>query len=143
MSFDSDVASFVSRAGFSLLGITQEVVTTIGIRLIERSPVGDTSYWKMKPPPGYIGGLFKGNWQYGFNEAPNTALDTIDASGEESLSRIESNDGAPGIHYITNCVPYAMDLENGYSPQAPAGIVGLTAIEFPDIVATVVKEHNA
>jgi hypothetical protein len=43
-----------------------------------------------------------------------------------------------GVHYLQNNLPYAWRLETGYSKQAPAGIVGITALEFGGIVDDVV-----
>jgi hypothetical protein len=43
-------------------------------------------------------------------------------------------DAAGKVHYITNNLPYAWRLEHGHSKQAPAGMVGLTVVEFAGIV---------
>jgi hypothetical protein len=38
------------------------------------------------------------------------------------------------IMYLTNNVPYAQRIEDGWSRQAPTGLVALTAMEFQQIV---------
>jgi hypothetical protein len=38
------------------------------------------------------------------------------------------------VFYLTNNVPYAQRIEDGWSRQAPNGLVALTAVEFQQIV---------
>lgn len=88
-------------------------------------------------PRGYVGGRFRGNWQYGENTPPSGELDTIDPSGGVSVARFASvtttmEGGA--VDYIVNNLPYAQRLENGWSKQAPAGMVALTVQRFSAIV---------
>ncbi len=88
-------------------------------------------------PVGYAGGRFRANWQYGFNSAPTGDLPDIDKSGQMSIDRIRSGvtgHATAGIHYIANNLPYAQRLEDGWSKQAPNGMVGLTVIEFQGVV---------
>ena len=42
---------------------------------------------------------------------------------------------AGGVEYITNNLPYAERLEYGYSQQAPAGMVRVTAARFRELLA--------
>lgn len=113
------------------------VVMEVGARLVERSPVGNPSLWQGKPPPGYVGGRFRGNWQYGYNSAPPGVLERIDKDGTATRAGIETGaliNPAVGVHYLVNNLPYAEPLENGHSTQAPLGIVGLTRMEIPGIM---------
>ncbi|MFM9433468.1 hypothetical protein ACFDR9_000509 [Janthinobacterium sp. CG_23.3] len=41
---------------------------------------------------------------------------------------------AGNVYYIVNNRPYAVGLENGWSRQAPVGMVGLTALNWQNIV---------
>jgi len=137
MSFGSELKAFAAKTGGKLEDVAREVVLNVGRSVVEKSPVGDASYWKSPPPPGYVGGRFRANWQHGFGLPANGALDDIDASGGASIAHIQSGvEGNPaaGIHFISNNLPYAQRLEDGYSSQAPQGMVSLTAIEFKEIV---------
>lgn len=138
MSFSRDVNNWCKKTAPEYLDKTvRTIVMEIGNRVVLRSPVGDASYWQNPPPPGYVGGAFRGGWQYGFNREPISDVETVDASGRVSIQRIESGvvaSNPAGIHYIVNNKPYAEAIENGISRQAPQGVVGLTELEFPEIV---------
>lgn len=115
----------------------RKTVFEIWNRIDFRSPVGDPEYWSRPAPPGYVGGRFRANWQYSFNEQPTGILDEIDTDGSKTRGKIFSAvfDGPTiGVHYITNNLPYAQKLEDGYSQrQAPFGMVTLVELEFPEI----------
>jgi hypothetical protein len=115
--------------------VARRIVIEIGSRLELRSPVGNPNLWKSLPPPGYVGGAFRRNWQHGFGSAPTAILEgTGNTSGQEIRASVNSSP-AGGVHYIVNNLPYAMALEDGHSTQSPPrGMVGLTALEFPEIV---------
>ena len=123
MSFGNELIAFAKKTGGKLEDVAREVVINVGRSVVEKSPVRT--------------GRFRANWQHGFGSPANGTLDDLDPSGGASLVRIQSStEGNPaaGIHFISNNLPYAQRLEDGYSSQAPSGIVGLTAIEFRDIV---------
>lgn len=120
------------------------VTVTIAQRLDERSPVGNPDLWKHKAPPGYVGGRFRGNWQLGVDAIPSGETGRIDPSGSETISAIVGavpQQAAGHIYYLTNNVPYAQELEDGHSGQAPNGLVALTAMEFQSIVANDLGEQ--
>ena len=123
--------------------VAEDVVIEVGERLLEYSPIGDPSTWKMPAPPGYVPGQFIASWHHSFDTPSSDFSSTIDRSG--SPSRQEFKYGAMAqpfaAHFFTNSLPYAMPLEHGWSPQAPkAGIVGKTALDFPGIVRQVMAE---
>jgi len=136
MSFTADLAKFcLKEAPQWVDGVTRKIVIELGNRAVMRSPVGDADYWISPPPPGYVGGRFRANWQYGFGSVPPGEIDAVDVSGSATISRITaSSTGARGVHYITNNLPYAQRLEDGWSRQAPSGIVSLIELELPEIV---------
>lgn len=140
MSFELDLKRFADKYKANANLVTKKIVTDIGRRVVEKSPVGDGSLWAEPPPPGYVGGRFRANWQYAFNVVLTGDLPDIDPSGNVSISRIAANTGKPGIHYIVNNLPYAERLENGWSTQAPQGMVGLTVLEFQAVVDKAVRE---
>jgi hypothetical protein len=136
MSFTSQMNAFCQQIAPDKLDSTvRKTVIEIGNRIVMRSPVGDANAWQSPPPAGYVGGRFRANWMYDFNSQPNTITDEIDPSGGASLARILGVTARPsaGVHYITNSLPYAQRLEDGWSGQAPSGMVGLVEIEFPEI----------
>jgi hypothetical protein len=113
------------------------IVVKIAKRLDERSPVGDAAFWKNPPPKGYVGGRFRGNWQLGVGSIPAGETGRIDTGGGATLGTIIADvpkEAAGKVYYLANNVPYAQRLEDGWSRQAPTGLVGLTVVEFETIV---------
>lgn len=139
MTFAVDLKTLTEKAKGNAHAVTRKVVLEIGGALVIRSPVGDAKYWKSPPPPGYVGGRFRANWQYGegsINSTTTTAIDrneyatnegAADASGLSAKVGVEAGGK---IHYLTNSLPYGPALENGHSRQAPFGMAGVTALEF-------------
>ena len=143
MSFTTDLSNFCRKEAPEKTGvIIRGVIFEIGNRLIQRSPVGDPKNWQSPPPPGYVGGRFRGNWQYSYGSPTETETDRVDSVGRVTLAALKTGAMASkvaGVHWISNNLPYAERLENGWSGQAlPGGIVGLTEMEFPQIVREVI-----
>jgi hypothetical protein len=68
---------------------------------------------------------------------------TIDPSGAASNERIAETvpqKAAGMVHYIVNTTPYMQRLEDGWSKQAPNGMVALTVVAFGGIVQKVADE---
>jgi hypothetical protein len=127
--------------------VAERVVIAVGDSIIEKSVVGDWPSWskasqEARPMPPYVPGQFIGSWHHSFGSPSDDYTSTIDKTGDSS--RTEIKNGAEqepfSQHYMTNNLGYAMALERGWSPQSPkGGIVGLTAVEFPAIVRSVVS----
>lgn len=122
-------------------------------RVVMRSPV-DT-------------GRFRANWNVSYGQINTTTTGNTDQSGSGKSSEIASavlSMPIGGVFYLANSLPYAGVLEyggypnpplygskkrgedgptihviNGYSMQAPNGMVRVTAQEFSDAVARAVK----
>lgn len=122
--------------------VCRKTVLELGKSLVLKSPVGDPVLWKNPPPPGYVGGHFRRNWQYGTNIAPSGEISGVDPTGEATLADLAMrvSQAEPfAVHCIANNLPYGPALEfDGHSTQAPAGMVGITAAEFEQHVATAV-----
>lgn len=136
-TFAVEIQQFVDKIRAKADDLVGLVVVKVAQRLDERSPVGDATYWKNKPPKGYVGGRFRGNWQLGVGAIPAGETGRIDPAGSATVSAIvaEVPEQAAGkVFYLANNVPYAQRLEDGWSRQAPSGLVALTAMEFQSIV---------
>lgn len=144
-TFTADIRRFCERAGANADTVVRKVVIDLGTAIIERTPVGDPLTWKHPAPAGYVGGRARGSWTYGFGTVPPGA-NQVDGSGAASMARITSGVGshdARGVHYIINSVPYMRRLEfEGWSTQAPAGMVRITIEEFQQFVADACREVN-
>lgn len=134
-AFVADLSKFAAKAKGNMDAVVRKVVLDVGTSVVQKSPVGDGNYWKSPPPPGYVGGRFRGNWQYAFGQIPKGERDMIDPTGAASISGISrgvaSQANVAGIHYVANNLPYAKRLEEGWSyRQAPQGVVMVTIVEF-------------
>ena len=99
----------------------------------------------IKKPEGYVGGRFKNNWYVGLDSQPTQSNDTPDASGQGSNSRGMAvlevfRVGQVNSIYFTNNMPYAVELENGHSGQAPGGMVGITALDAAQLFREAMSE---
>ena len=137
MSFKSDLANFTAKAIRKNNQVVRKIVIDMGTSLVLRTPVGNPSLWQSAPPPGYAGGRARANWQYGTGEMPAGALDAIDTHGNSTINKIiggvQSSKPA-SIHWIANNLPYIKRLEEGWSSQAPQGMLRLTVMEFEQTV---------
>jgi hypothetical protein len=106
----------------------RELMIRLGTNVVYRSPVKT--------------GHFRGNWQLGIGVAPTSELKVTDAAGSETVSKITAaipEDAGGKVYYLRNNVPYGPRLEEGWSAQAPAGIVGLAVAEFQTYVDEAVR----
>jgi len=94
---------------------------------------------------GYVGGRFRGNWQFSIDSPATGELDRIDPSGSETIAALLSQVQALTIGqtaYIVNNLPYAIPLEYGHSTQAPAGMVRVTLANFQRIVDEAIRNNS-
>jgi len=94
---------------------------------------------------GYVGGRFRGNWQFSIDSPATEELDRIDPSGSETIAALLSQVQALTIGqtaYIVNNLPYAIPLEYGHSTQAPAGMVRVTLANFQRIVDEAIRNNS-
>ncbi len=143
MSFVADISRFVKKANGNVDQVVRGIVIELGTRIIKRNPVGDAKYWKTAyPPKGYVGGRSRANWQYGFNHRPQGVLQVEDKSGAATIASLVTGvmgSQAAGVHWIANNVDYIKPLEEGWSRQAPAGMVHVTVLEFDAVVRKAVR----
>lgn len=143
MKFSVQVSSLILSMNSKVQKVVSGTVKALGADVVDRSPVGDPGLWRSEPPKGYVGGNFKANWVHSFNAQSSATSPDIDPTGGVSISRINQSVDAikdvSGVHFLSNNLPYAIALERGWSSQAPEGMVELTVLDFPRIVADQVK----
>ncbi len=127
--FSDDVRGFVIKTELK----TDEAVRKIALQsfseVIVKSPVDK--------------GGFRGNWQCAIGSVPIGTLDTLDLTGQIAIARakaVTDTAEAGDTIYLAKNLPYANRLEDGYSTQAPAGMVRLTAQRFGIIVNAVAED---
>ncbi|MFD1944733.1 HK97 gp10 family phage protein [Paradevosia shaoguanensis] len=88
-------------------------------------------------------GRFRGNWQVAIGRIPQGTLELDDKAGIATISKVQAeamNLSAGQVIYLVNNLPYAGQLEYGYSSQAPNGMVRLTVQRWRPIVDAVARE---
>lgn len=129
--FKRDFAKILARAGDKADQVVRKVTLDVGASIIKRSPV-DT-------------GRFIGNWNYStvtINTGTSSAPDKTGASAIGKIQTGLTTWKAGETIYISNSLPYAQRLENGWSQQAPAGMVRLTVVEFQQYVRKAARSLN-
>ncbi len=94
---------------------------------------------------GYVGGRFRGNWQFSIDSPATEELDRIDPSGNEAITALLTQVQSLTIGqtaYIVNNLPYAIPLEYGHSTQAPGGMVRVTLANFQRIVDEAIRNNS-
>jgi hypothetical protein len=109
----------------------QKLLVEINGRVVIKSPV-DT-------------GRFRANWVVGNGSPDKTTTEATDGSGAATIARAAAEINSIVINgqiiYVTNSLPYGPRLEyEGWSKQAPAGMVRVTLAELGGIVRGVARE---
>jgi hypothetical protein len=143
MTFTAELSGWCKQTAPGYLDdTTRRILLEIDARLVLRSPVGNPSNWapsSLPAPKGYVGGRFRGNWQYTRVNPATGELDVIDPTGSLTSpgrqSDILSGKAWGTVHWFANNLPYAERIENGWSyTQAPKGVINRIELEFPSIV---------
>lgn len=139
-TFEEQIKAFAEKTEKRAELVVRKILFDLYAKIDERSPVGDAKYWKSPAPTGYVGGRFRANWQYAFSSQPSEELNTTAYSATAEQIKTQIGTGQMlGTHYLVNNVPYAGRIENGWSRQAPTGVVKVTAEEFQHVVKAAAK----
>lgn len=124
MGFADDLNKLCKRAGDKAEMVVRKTALELQSGMIERSPV-DT-------------GRFKSNWACGVG-AVNTDTSAAPGTDAEGRTRTVLEGWKPGqTIWLTNSLVYARRLENGWSQQAPSGMVRLTVQSYSQALARAV-----
>ncbi len=131
--FALEISAFAKKAGDNANLVIRKVAIDMYSRVIQRSPV-DT-------------GRFRGNWQLTVGKEPTGNVDRTDKTGSatvaEGTKAVAKFEAGPDI-FIVNNLPYGSRLEyEGWSKQAPAGMVRITVAEYQGLIAKAVGETKS
>lgn len=129
-NFALDLRKFAKKAGDNAEKVVRAVALDVTYSVVDMSPV-DT-------------GRFKNNWNVNVSSIDRMTRDTTDASGAASKARADSALISFTIGqniYISNSLPYAQRLEDGYSKiQAPSGMVKVTLTKYQSFIKNAVRK---
>ena len=132
-----DFASEIDAEWLEMQGGVRDAmiyIVTEGLaRVTEKSPVSDPSTWKNPRP--HVGGFFRANWLLSIGNPTDDTTESLGAfagRNSGSIASFAASQGFPMI-YLQNNLPYALRLENGWSKQAPSGVLAMTVAELEQI----------
>lgn len=111
----------------------QKTALEIYTKIKDYTPVGDPSLWNYPPHKDYIPGTLKAAWRLNLNGN--------DVSTTGGLA-VKLTDTANFIITIYNLNPYAERVENGWSTQAPSGMMRRAAMEFSKTLDQIAKTEK-
>ena len=126
--FRRDMRRIIDKAKNKNDQLVRKLCLDMYSRLVFKSPV-DT-------------GRFRANWQVGYGAPDTTTTLETDQSGNAAVAKAEVElRGAGGnVVYLTNALPYAKRLEDGWSKQSPSGMVKLTVVELQPAITRIARE---
>jgi hypothetical protein len=145
-SFKLKVSQFKDTVQQNANAILRKAVLALGRDVVMASPVGNPSLWaRPYHSSGYVGGHFRGNWQFATGACPEGILDTIDPNGDATVAILRGQIegfafGQTG--YLANNLPYSLRVEFGWSTQAPGGMVRIAVERWQDFLNTACEEVN-
>lgn len=143
-TFALDLSKFIAKANGNVEQVVQKVGADLLASVVSRTPVGNPSLWKSKPPAGYVGGRLRGNWNVSFGAPDFKTTPVRDQSGGPTIGRgisILTHWKGEADIYVMNSLPYVRTIEyEGHSRQAPAGMVRITVTEFQAFVQQAAAE---
>ncbi len=123
MTFMQDVSSFRRKASARMDLVRAKISLDLLSRIVLRTPVDL--------------GRARGNWQTTIGAPAQGTVEAFDPSGQATISNaaaVLENVAGDQVVWMTNNLPYIKRLEEGWSGQAPAGMVAVTIAEYPLVV---------
>ena len=131
-AFVLDLQKFAKKAQGRMDLVVKKIALEVLTGIVMKTPV-DT-------------GRARGNWQVDIGSFALGNISAFDPAGSGTIARglsvINRQKGEQAL-YIVNNLPYILRLEDGYSKQAPAGMVELTLQQYPYIVQRATKAAKA
>jgi len=149
-NFGKQVEKIAEKTSRKVEQVAEDFTILYFTQVIEGTPVGDPSTWKSPPPPGYIGGRAKANWNPSINSPDYSQTDSL----RSSVNKLPSIKGriAGNVAYLSNSVPYVYLLEKGIhigtdgrqkgSYQQPSGWIERTTRGTESIMSKVIRNNS-
>lgn len=144
-TFSLDVTRWVEKAEKRHDLVVRKICLELFRGVVMMSPVGNPELWKSPPSKGYVGGRFRANWQCSIGQPASGTTSEVDPRGSKAIAGITrevSKMRFGDVIYLVNNLPYANALENGWSTQAPAGMLGVTVARFNGVVRQAAQEES-
>lgn len=122
MGFSDQIRAFGMKTSQAHDKIVRDTTIALFTNVVMETPVAD--------------GVAKGSWQTTVNTPAGGQVVRTDPSGRAAIAEVEANTpaGAGQITCLTSNLAYIERLENGWSMQAPNGMVKRNVDRFQKIV---------
>jgi len=129
-----------ARAKADLNTVVQKATFDLFSAVVLKTPVGNPDNWKNPPPPGYVGGRFRANWNCTQSKADLSTTGSTDQARAEQQANKALSFAAGDVVYFVNGLPYGPRLEyEGWSSQASSGMVRVSIAEFDQYIKKAIK----
>ncbi len=126
--------ALVTDSATQQLGVVEEAANVLFSNIEERTPIGDPSLWHPPyAPANYVPGTLKASWEINYSNGARSASTGRFISTTDLLSSHGIKAQIDNIS-IFNRQPYAERVENGWSTQAPQGMLRVSCLEWDSIV---------
>lgn len=136
-SFEREIANFGNHTMPEKLQKVVRVASATALRsVVSKTPVGNPAAWaasSLPPPPGYQPGRARGGWVVTIGKPSEQEITRIDPSGAATIAAGLATISAAGPYdtvFIANNTPYIIELEMGWSKQAPHGMIRTTTAQL-------------
>ena len=128
-NFALDLRKFAKKAGDNAEKVVRSVILDVDYSVIDMSPRDK--------------GRFVNNWNVNLNSIDKSTTEAVDLSGDASKARANAallNFKIGDTAYISNSLPYAQRLEDGYSKKAASGMVKVTLAQYQTFIKNAVRK---
>lgn len=145
--FANSVRRRTNAAARTVDKVVVDAVVQLCTRIIITTPIGKPELWKYPPPPDYKPGTLINSW-YSTLDVPvrkgHPVRLPVPSAADSLLNLNEVAAQAPGhVFQFRNPAPYAFRIEyDGWSTQAPQGMVRLAHQQFDEIVSRSVRRYR-
>lgn len=125
------MANNANEFAIELDKVFKEQVEDVAILILQKVAMEGLSRVVLKSPVDT--GRFRGNWTVSIDQRSGVATDAKDKNGNQTIaagSSVITGITDLRVVWLENNLPYAERIENGWSKQAPAGVVALTVAEI-------------
>lgn len=126
----ASISDFTRLYQQRLTSVVRKSCAEISTRIVARTPVDS--------------GSLRASWTPNNGEPIAENVDIAQGGSRHDIASVVNNIEAGDTFSLANGQPYARRIEyEGHSPQAPAGMVRITAAEWPQIVREAVNASRS
>lgn len=126
--FSEELRAFADKTGHRLDLVFRTVCLEVSKQIILKTPVDR--------------GRLRGNWQPQIGSPINEPIEVFDKNGGPTVAKVNdvvSKARYTDVFFLSNNLPYAEQIENGSSRQAPQGMLKVTVAEWEEFVRKVTR----